>query len=89
MTKYLREGDRVRFKTWAALKRRYGIDYYGIVNCAKSFMQAMKHLCGTHATISGICDDGTIYLTDFEADGRTDWNYSTDMVVRVRSKDAK
>ena len=79
----LKVGDRVRFKTWAAMRKRYGT-CTGDIDCRHGFVSSMKHLCGTHATISYIDDDGNVDLKDFEATESTDWCYSTDMIVRAK-----
>ena len=76
-------GDRVQFKTWKEMKEEYGLDNAGDIDFPVCFVRAMKHLCGTFATIAKI-DDGEYFceLKDFttKLQSDVDWDYSIDML---------
>ncbi len=84
MPREFKVGDRVRFKKWDTMRKRYGLDADGDINVGETYFTThMKHLCGTCATISGFYKDGFVMLTDFEATGNVGWNYSVKMLVHV------
>lgn len=72
-------GDRVQFKTWEEMVDEFGIFGGDIIPCVSVFVDCMKHLCGTYATITSIAGE-IIELRDFTAKGRLIWDYSTDMI---------
>ena len=42
-------GDRVRIKTWEQMKKEFGENFDGEINCRPCFTEYMKHLCGRTA----------------------------------------
>jgi hypothetical protein len=80
-------GDRVQFKTWEEMEKEYGLDDDGDIPCKYFFIDSMRHLCGTFATICRIGQDGyTVYLQDFTAKGRTLFAYALDMLKPATDK---
>ena len=77
-------GDRVQFKSWEEMEKEFGVDYYGDIR--NGFVTAMKHLCGTHATIKRFKENGDVELNHFSSKGDTFWGYSTDMIKPVTSE---
>ena len=79
-------GDRVQFKTWEEMVEEFGLKEDGLesdfIDCTCAFINYMKHLCGTYATIKDIVNpfDGVVILKDFTSKGDTYWNYSLDML---------
>ena len=83
-------GDRVQFKTWEEMEKEFGctkdeLEFETYINCKFAFIEDMKHLCGTFATIRNI-DDYSVKLKDFTAEGDTDWSFSLDMLKPVEEK---
>lgn len=78
-------GERVQFKTWSEMEKEFGFDGIGNINCKYMkymFVQSMKHLCGTYATIKEI-DGKRVYLKNFSSKGSNHWNFSTDMIKHI------
>lgn len=84
-------GDRVQFKTWEEMEKEFGLDWGGDINNPTCFVQQMKHLCGTYATIYEIYnDDYNCELKDFTVKGGDlDWEYSLDMFKPVKKEKRK
>lgn len=83
-------GDRVQFKTWEELEKIGKISAEGdvVLNGRMGFPKAMKHLCGTYATIKSIKTKvDNVELKDFTASGDTHWHFSLDMLKLATNKE--
>ena len=87
-------GDRVQFKTWEEMKKEFGTNKRGTINCRLGFPTDMKYLCGTFATIYNICQD-RVYLKNFSVKydeiphgehGVNFWSYSADMLKPAKGE---
>lgn len=85
-----RVGDIVQFKTWEELKSEFKlVDDNIYINLERGivdyilFNHKMKHLCGTYAVITGLKDE-YVYLSNFTAEGKTNWNYVVQMLKNTR-----
>jgi hypothetical protein len=80
-----RPGDRVRFRKWDDMAAEFGENSdSGAIDIRPYFTLAMKHLCGTEATITAIDKSGygtySCTLTDFTANGRVEFYYCFEML---------
>ena len=81
-------GQRVRFRSWKSMEAEFGLFGKEHINTAIMFSAPMRHLCGTLATIESTGYEH-ISLTDFSADGDTEWEYSTDMIEPAKMTKAE
>lgn len=86
-----RVGDRVRFRAWEDMEQEYGADSDGDI-ARIWFMDSMRHLCGQEATIESfgqeMWDDRRLVYISLEGlEGRTDWDYNSDMFEAVETSE--
>ena len=78
-------GELVRIRQWDDMVKEFGTRSTGSVNCKCHFTVAMKHLCGKYAEIKDLRVDGIVFLRFFNCDDSVEnWNYSTDMIEKVK-----
>ena len=74
-------GERIQFKTWEELVKKFGIiDNH--IGTSATFIRDMSHLCGTYATVDAI-NEYRLLLKDFSAKGDTSWWYTTEMIKHI------
>lgn len=74
-------GERVQFKTLDEMVKEFGIiDNH--IGTSVTFRKDMSHLCGTYTTVEKV-GEYLVSLTDFSANGKTDWLYSTEMIKHI------
>lgn len=76
-------GQLVQFKTWDEMKREFGVDRDGAIECKFHFTKGMKHLCGKFAEIEMIHGDGRVNLKIYNCKGVIYFTYSIDMIKPV------
>lgn len=67
-------GDRVQFKSWEEMEQEFGVNEDENIDIYPSFINEMRHLCGTFATIEKL-DGARVALKEFSANGETNWRY--------------
>lgn len=78
-------GELVRIRQWDDMVKEFGTRATGSVNCKCHFTVDMKYLCGKYAEIKDLRVDGIVFLRFFNCDGSVEnWNYSTDMIEKVK-----
>lgn len=86
MERKFKVGDRVKFKSWHEMEKEYGVDDDGDIKNSPYFTQAMRHLCGTYATIKEL-NGSIVALKDFSSSGDTDWRYAEFMLKQEQQTD--
>lgn len=77
-------GELVRIRQWDDMKKEFGINVFGSIDCKCHFTSEMEPLCGKYAEISRLHKDGLVDLKLFNCEGLyTDYNYSTGMIEKV------
>lgn len=82
-------GDIIQFKDWNEMAEEYDSDndriYFGDPDIHHTFIDEMKHLCGTTAVIKEFVKSNPlyVYLKDFTAKERTSWIYHVYMFKPV------
>ena len=71
-------GDRVQFKSWEEMEKEFGVNEDENIDIYPSFINEMRHLCGTFATIEKL-DGARVALKEFSTNGETNWRYLVDM----------
>ncbi len=90
MAKYeFNVGDRVQFKEWDEMEKEFGLNFWGAIRCHGCFIDDMRHLCGTYATIKEICRDGIVNLSEFSTKGDKHWIYHVNMLKPASTKKQK
>lgn len=79
-----RVGDVVRFRQWDDMVSEFGYKWRDCINCEAEFIDSMKYLCGTTATIKSM-EERRLSLCKFEAERENNWHYSYDMIEPVLS----
>lgn len=69
----MKVGDRVKIREWDDMKKEFGLDFVGDINCSESFTTCMKPLCGKVFTVTYVDDVGNTRLDD--------WIISNDMLI--------
>lgn len=75
-------GDRVRIRQWDDMKREFGLDPDGDIDCGPCFTWFMRDagLCGRTATIIDIDSNGYVGLDFDDKSGEINWCYSIGML---------
>ena len=76
-------GDRVRIKTWEQMKKEFGENFDGEINCRPCFTEYMKHLCGRTASIDEIYGTDVVLTNWSDSSNTRRWCLSTDMIELV------
>lgn len=79
--KKFKAGDKVRIRQWDDMRKEYGVDYAGSIECVYSFISSMKPLCGEVFTISRI-EGHRVFFKE-----NNKWLYSTDMIEPVGAEE--
>ena len=83
-------GQRVQFKSWEEMLRQYGLDKNASIKMTVPFIEEMKYLCGTYATIGDFYDGGNrCYLNNFSKDTTSNcyFSFTTDMLKPASTKE--
>ena len=78
-----KQGDKVRIRTWADMKKEFGEEHCGSCRCIlaeERFTLGMKPLCGKVAYIEGTFADGRVSLGGWRTKQDTNWTFSADML---------
>ena len=75
-------GDVVEIKSWDEMKKEFGLNGCGSINCRESFVVSMQHLCGKIFKIAEVQKDCVVRLEDCD----DNWVISTDMIKHVNKK---
>lgn len=77
------EGDKVKFKSWSAMKSEFGLNGFGSINCQYCFTKDMKEDIFMHRvyTISELTPWRTILLKEPYTKSGGEYNLSEDMFV--------
>lgn len=73
-------GDKVRVRSWESMKKEFGNDKYGGVNCYYNFTPKMKKFCETVHTIKSVNNEFKYYYLE---DGAY-YRFSGDMLEPVK-----
>ena len=76
-------GEKVIIKDWDGMKKEFGLNSNGNINCAGCFTIGMRNLCGKTATIVFI--EGKRVWLDFGSKANN-FTFSTDMIKPVKEK---
>ena len=75
MDREFRAGDVVRIRDWDDMKREYGVDSEGDIDCPNGvFITQMRKYCGEIFTITGVDDEEVL------GHGLGNWWITTDMI---------
>ena len=59
---HIRNGDKVRIRSWKSMAKEYGLDKDGDIKCAPFYVRDMKQYCGQVLIVSRVVDDDYFHV---------------------------